>query len=294
MCVVVKNVRCFFPETLPAGCWWRRLQSSWSHDQKTFCWEVVICRTGVWWGSQPAGGKWGCRGRKSNNSLKACRLSQPPGHLTQCKHSVTTYICQQGICKADSRLAPSQWETSLQSNAVSHWLGGNLESALFCTIQPWYQATVALQWRHNGRDSVSNHQPHHCLLNRLFSADLRKHQSSVSLAFVQGIHRWPVNSPHKWPVTWKMFPFDDVIMSPWKQLGCHFANNIFKCMVRMQITLFWFKFYWNHYLSLVQAAYRWQIASLHNSDPVHWYVWDTWALNRPNWYNHIIITVGSA
>ena len=32
--------------------------------------------------------------------------------------------------RAGSRLAPSQWETSLQSNAVSHWLGANLESAL--------------------------------------------------------------------------------------------------------------------------------------------------------------------
>ena len=42
-------------------------------------------------------------------------------------------------------------------------------------------------------------------------ADQRKHQSSASLAFV-GIHRWPVNSPHKWSVTRKMFPFDDVIM----------------------------------------------------------------------------------
>ena len=40
----------------------------------------------------------------------------------------------------------------------------------------------------------------------------RKHQSSASLAFVRGIHRWPVNSPHKGPVTRKMFPFDDVIM----------------------------------------------------------------------------------
>ena len=39
-----------------------------------------------------------------------------------------------------------------------------------------------------------------------------KHQSSASLAFVRGIHRGPVNSPHKWPVTRKMFPFDDVIM----------------------------------------------------------------------------------
>ena len=43
-------------------------------------------------------------------------------------------------------------------------------------------------------------------------ADQRKHQSSAALAFVWGIHRGPVNSPHKWPVMRKMFPFDDVIM----------------------------------------------------------------------------------
>ena len=43
-------------------------------------------------------------------------------------------------------------------------------------------------------------------------ADQRKHQSSASPAFVWGNHRGPLNSPHKWPVTRKMFPFDDVIM----------------------------------------------------------------------------------
>ena len=43
-------------------------------------------------------------------------------------------------------------------------------------------------------------------------ADQRKHQSSTSLAFVRGIHRSPVNSPHKGPVTPNRFPFDDVIM----------------------------------------------------------------------------------
>ena len=43
--------------------------------------------------------------------------------------------------------------------------------------------------------------------------DQRKHQSSTTLAFVRGIQRRPVNSPHKWPVTRKMFPFDDVIMN---------------------------------------------------------------------------------
>ena len=43
-------------------------------------------------------------------------------------------------------------------------------------------------------------------------ADQRKHQSSASLAFVRGIHRWPVNSPHKGPVARKIFRFDDVII----------------------------------------------------------------------------------
>ena len=70
----------------------------------------------------------------------------------------------------------------------------------------------SLQWRHNGHDSVSNHQSHDYLLNGLFRRRSKKHQSSASLAFVRGIHRGPVNSPHKWPVTRKMFPFDDVIM----------------------------------------------------------------------------------
>ena len=44
-------------------------------------------------------------------------------------------------------------------------------------------------------------------------ADQRKHQSSASLAFVRGIHRWPVNSPHKEPVTRKTLSFDYVLMN---------------------------------------------------------------------------------
>ena len=71
---------------------------------------------------------------------------------------------------------------------------------------------LASQWRHNKGDGVSNPQRLDCLLNVCSCADQRKHQSSASLAFVRGILRWPVNSPHKWPVTRKMFPFDDVIM----------------------------------------------------------------------------------
>ena len=54
-------------------------------------------------------------------------------------------------------------------------------------------------------------------------ADQRKHQSSALLVFVRGIHRWPVNSPHKGPVTRKMFPFDDVIMIYHKQATIRYA-----------------------------------------------------------------------
>ena len=54
-------------------------------------------------------------------------------------------------------------------------------------------------------------------------ADQRKHQSSASLAFVRGIHRWPVNFSHKGPVTRKMFPFDDVIM--WVTNICAVSND---------------------------------------------------------------------
>ena len=44
-------------------------------------------------------------------------------------------------------------------------------------------------------------------------ADQRTYQSSVSMAFARGIHRCPVNSPHKRPVTRKMFPFDNVLIA---------------------------------------------------------------------------------
>ena len=81
-----------------------------------------------------------------------------------------------------------------------------------------------LQWRHNGCDGVSNHQLHGRLLN--LYTDQRKHQSSASLAFAWGIHRWPVNSPHKGPVTRKMFPFDEVIMKL-----AHILQTMMKCIV---------------------------------------------------------------
>ena len=70
----------------------------------------------------------------------------------------------------------------------------------------------SLQWRHNEHNG-SQITSLAIVYSTIYSgADQRTHQGSASLAFVRGIHRRPVNSPHKWPVTRKMFPFDDVIM----------------------------------------------------------------------------------
>ena len=75
-------------------------------------------------------------------------------------------------------------------------------------------------------------------------ADQGKHQYSTSLAFVRGIRRGPANSPHKWPVTRKMFPFDDVIMKWPSMQHVHYNPR----MVRIaRILLYcgtWGIFYW--------------------------------------------------
>ena len=196
---------------------------------------------------------------------------------------------------------PNQWETALLCNDVTHWLGANLESALYffmqhtlldihqlllwppgtcdvtttaqkTTIRGAYFMSYIVYWKivlmniqytvlchyntvnflHNNHIahplgsvmgciswvtivilcvlSCYNGLHYHCydvimgaMASQITSltivcsivywgTDERKHQSSAPLAFVWGIHRWPVNSPHKGPVMRKMFPFDDVIM----------------------------------------------------------------------------------
>ena len=73
-------------------------------------------------------------------------------------------------------------------------------------------AVLPLHWRHNDHDGVSNHQPHGCLLNRLFRHRSKKTSKLRVTGLCGGKSPGPVNSPHKWPVTRKMLPFDDVIM----------------------------------------------------------------------------------
>ena len=65
----------------------------------------------------------------------------------------------------------------------------------------------------------------------------RKHQNSASLVFVRGTHRWPVDSYHKGPVTWNMFPNGDVIMTHSRDLKRYDAHVM---------SLLWF----NHFTHL--------------------------------------------
>ena len=74
----------------------------------------------------------------------------------------------------------------------------------------WFPST--LPWRHNDHGGVPNHQPHDCLLNRLFRRRSKKTSKLPVTGLCERNSSGPVNSPHKGPVTRKMFPFDDVIM----------------------------------------------------------------------------------
>ena len=165
-------------------------------------------------------------------------------------YSDATVHCQSSHSdeyRTDYKLASSQWETSLQSNAVFHWLGTNLESALRICVNESHRCNAcyynqkqntrelcALQWRHNEREGVSNHRRLDCLLNCL-GADQTKHQSSALLAFVRGIHRWPVDSPHKGEVRRKNFL---LMTSSWHMVWDMFYSSSFQNNMNMKFTYF--------------------------------------------------------
>ena len=100
------------------------------------------------------------------------------------------------------------------------WWHHEMET-FFCVTGPLWGESTGHRWIHYDDVIMGAMSSQITSLMIVYStvysgADQRKHQSSASLAFVRGIHRGPVNSPHKWPVARKMFPFDDVIMSSHK------------------------------------------------------------------------------
>ena len=77
-------------------------------------------------------------------------------------------------------------ESGSSSNfTIKHFLWntsvpGKLRYANLVGVAPVRLRPTPLQWRHNGRDGVSNHQPHDCLLNRLFRCRSKKTKLRVA------------------------------------------------------------------------------------------------------------------
>ena len=78
----------------------------------------------------------------------------------------------------------------------------------------WNSDHIILQWRHNGRDGVSNHRRLDCLLNCLFGSRFKKTSKLRVTGLGRGIQRWPTNSPHKGPVSRKCF---HLMTSSWEK-----------------------------------------------------------------------------
>ena len=116
------------------------------------------------------------------------------------------------VCKAHCRVAVSRLQCSKYSFAtLSAQYAACYTVRLLCGITRVLSSMIdhpSLQWRQNRRDCVSNHQPHHCSLSRLSKKTSKLRVTGLCAGNSPG----PVNSPHKWPVARKMFPFDDVIM----------------------------------------------------------------------------------
>ena len=85
-------------------------------------------------------------------------------------------------------------------------------------------------------------------------ADQRKNQISASLAFVRGIHRSTVNSPHKGSVTRKMFPFDDVIVSCHYLTRCRIQSMMLFAVTRAQ----WVKCEAMNIIEVTDAKFGWR------------------------------------
>ena len=96
---------------------------------------------------------------------------------------------------------------SVKMSSAEHW-SQNLLSAFICIV---LVISLVAHWTgcHRALGHIWRPGNH---FSKALGADQRNHQNSMSLTFVRINHWWLVDSPHKWPVMWKMFPFDDVIM----------------------------------------------------------------------------------
>ena len=119
------------------------------------------------------------------------------------RHQMETFPALLALCAGNSPVSDAEL-----------WINGWVNTRVAGDLRRHraHYDVIALLRRHNGHSSVSNHQPHDCLHNRLFRHRSQKTSKLRATGLCVGNSPGPVNSPHKGPVTRKMFPFDDVIM----------------------------------------------------------------------------------
>ena len=189
----------------------------------------------------------------SNHQHRHCLLNR----LFRCRSKKASELLVTGLCAGNSPVT-GEFPTQMASNAenVSIWWRHHADFtevgkhcwSLFSTredfnylchlsVKIWSKIQIyfmfprinsarlgliyPLQWRHNGCDAIASQITGVSIVCSVVCSDAehRHYQSSVSLAFMRMIHRWPVDSPRKGPVTRKMYPFDDVIMLPISAVG---------------------------------------------------------------------------
>ena len=122
-------------------------------------------------------------------------------------------ICNTVLYRNLSWRAPLCKWGLFEANFEAKWVFwfNSCASIIFLTrisAYPECEYSFSLQWRHNGHDGVSNHQPH--IVYPTFTHKSNKTSKHRVTGLCEG--NSPLNFPHKGPVTRKMFPFDYVIM----------------------------------------------------------------------------------
>ena len=140
--------------------------------------------------------KWGLAVFNHVNIWYGSRQHQNGSNLTY--NLVVSGICK--ICRQELLQFSDLWlwymtrgliDVSLHLESLRVWPttchshGRGLTPNIHMWIGKHYGFVTTLEWRHNGCDGVSNLEPHHCLLNRLFR---RRSKKTPKLR---------VNSPHK-------------------------------------------------------------------------------------------------
>ena len=128
------------------------------------------------------------------------------------ENNLYMYLHGHPTLQTSKSLLCGKWWRSYGASSGPSSLGHHLGNCIFLMMIVWY----SFHYNDVILSAMASQITSLMTVNQtVYSGADKKNQSSASLAFVRGIHRWRVNSPHKGPVTRKMLPFHDGIMDTW-------------------------------------------------------------------------------